>query len=582
MKALFGDQRQPTYEHTELEVQRDVAARMRDGVTLYADVYRPAGRGAFPVLLLRTPYGKAQAQSDTYRNPAWYASRGYMVVVQDMRGRWNSEGEFYPFGHEAEDGYDTVQWAASLPRSNGRVGTYGTSYAGIAQLRAAQGRPEGLQTVCPGFTNSQYHDGWAYDGGAFALAVNVSWAISLAMDDARKRGDNRATQVLSAASSNPSNLLEHLPIKDCPPLADTSYGQYLFDWLEHPSYDGYWRRWSVDEDYPSIDVPVLHVGGWYDLFAKGTLRNFEGLKREAGSKRSRGAQKLLVGPWQHLPWTRVVGDVDFGPEASSVVDDWQLAWFDQFLRDEDTGVLDFPVTVFLMGENRWVNYDSWPPEEVQYRDYYLRSGGSANSINGDGRLLGEPPGREPPDRYIYDPLFPTPSVGGHSFPDPTLMGPADQVGVETLNEVLVYTSPPLERELAVVGPVRVTLYASTSAPDTDFTAKLCDVSPAGRSLNLVEGIVRARYRGGLVGPRPVTPGEVQEFAIELGPTAHVFKAGHRLRVQVSSSDFPQWDRNLNTGGPLGAEGAAQARVATQVVLHDAGNPSRVTLPVVHE
>jgi putative CocE/NonD family hydrolase len=235
-----------------------------------------------------------------------------------------------------------------------------------------------------------------------------------------------------------------------------------------------------------------------------------------------------------------------------------------------------------MGENRWIEESSWPPEGTEFRDYYLRSGGSANSINGDGELGLEPPGREPPDVYVYDPLFPIPSSGGHSccFPIIAPMGPADQAEVEVLNGVLVYTSPPLEEDLTIIGPVSATLYAATSASDTDFTAKLCDVSPEGGSTNIQEGIVRARYRESLSDPKPVTPEEVYEYKIDLGPTAYVFKAGHRIRVQVSSSDFPQWDRNLNTGGPLGAEGAAQARVATQTVLHDSDHPSRVTLPVV--
>ncbi len=253
--------------------------------------------------------------------------------------------------------------------------------------------------------------------------------------------------------------------------------------MDHPSYDHYWRRWSIDEDYSRIDVPALHVGGWYDVFIGGTTKNYEGLRSAAASETSRSAQKLLVGPWCHLPWSRVTGAADFGPEARNIVDDLQLRWFDQFLHDEDTGVLESPVTVFLMGKNRWIDERSWPPEGTERRDYYLRSGGSANSINGDGRLDVEPPVRERPDVYTYDPLFPVPSVGGHSgfVPIVAPMGPADQAGVEVLNGVLVYTSAPLEKGFTVLGPVSVTLYAATSAPDTDFTAKLCVVSPEGRS-----------------------------------------------------------------------------------------------------
>jgi len=569
---------------SDLVLERDVPARMRDGTTLYADVYRPTSGGPFPVILMRLPYDKAQAANVTYRHPSWYARQGYIVVVQDARGRWRSEGDFYPFVHEAEDGYDTVEWAASLPRSNGRVGMYGFSYDGATQLQSALMRPPSLQTICPGFTGSQYYEGWAYNSGAFALAFNASWATNLAMDDARRQGNDAATQNLLAAFLGAPSFYSHLPLKAYPPLVGSDFGQYFFDWIDHPSYDDYWRRWSIDEDYSRIDVPALHISGWYDAFIGGTVKNFEGLRQGAGSKASRAAQKLLVGPWYHLPWSRLTGEADFGPQARNVVDDWQLRWFDRFLRDEDTEVLASPVTIFLMGENRWMEESTWPPEGSEQRDYYLRSGGSANSINGDGELSLEPPGREPPDVYTYDPLFPIPSSGGHSGFVPLVapMGPADQAGVEVLNGMLVYTSAPLEEDLTVIGPISFTLYAATSAPDTDFTAKLCVVSPEGQSTNIQEGIVRARYRESLSHPTPISPDEVYEYKIDLGPTAYVFKTGQQIRVQVSSSNFPQWDRNLNTGGPLGAEGATQALVATQTVLHDANHPSCLTLPVASD
>jgi uncharacterized protein len=577
---MSSEQRLPGFLNLVLE--RDVPAQMRDGTTLYADVYRPSSGGPFPVILMRLPYDKTQAANINYRHPSWYARHGYLVVVQDTRGRWRSEGDFYPWAHEAEDGYDTVEWAASLPQSNGRVGMYGFSYDGATQLQAAVERPPSLQTICPGFTSSQYYEGWAYNGGAFALAFNASWATNLAMHDARRRGNDAATQSLLAAFLGAPSFYAHLPLKEYPPLLGSGFGRYFFDWLDHPNYDDYWRRWSIDEDYSRIEVPALHTSGWYDVFVGGTVKNFEGLGRGAGSEASRSAQKLLVGPWYHLPWSRLTGPADFGPQGRNIVDEWQLRWFDRFLRGEDTGVLDSAVSVFLMGENRWFDEGHWPPEGTELRDYYLHSGGSANSINGDGHLDVEPPEREPPDVYTYDPLFPTPSSGGHSgfVPAVAPMGPADQEGVEVLNGVLVYTSAPLGKDLTVIGLVSVTLYAATSTPDTDFTAKLCVVSPEERSSNIQEGIVRARYRESLSHPTPITPDEVYEYCIDLGPTAYVFKARSRIRVQVSSSDFPQWDRNLNTGASLYAQGATQARVATQIVLHDANHPSRLTLPVV--
>ncbi|MBX6341573.1 MAG: CocE/NonD family hydrolase [Thermomicrobiaceae bacterium] len=565
-----------------VEVEENVPARMRDGTTLYADVYRPATGGPFPVILMRLPYNKTQAQDITYHHPAWYARHGYIVVVQDTRGRWRSEGDFYPFAHEADDGYDSVEWAAALPGSNGRVGMYGFSYVGATQLQAALRRPTSLRAICPAMTGAQYYEGWAYNQGAFALAFNASWATGLAADTARKRGDDRLTRDLQAAFVGAPAWYGYLPLNEYPPLAGHDLGRYFFDWLAHPTYDDYWRQWSVDEDYSRIDVPALHVGGWYDVFLSGTVKNFLGLRAEAGSERARASQKLVVGPWYHLPWAHVTGAIDYGIEAGSIVDAWQIRWFDQFLRDDDTGVLDSPVTLFVMGEGRWRDFESWPPQGTAFYDYFFHSGGAANSVDGDGTLSLEPPGNEPPDVFTYDPLAPVPSLGGHSccFPNIAPMGPAEQTPVEVLHGVLVYTSPPLERDLRVIGPVTATLHAVTSAADTDFTVKLCDVGPDGRSFNIQEGIVRARFRESLASPSPITPGQIYAYQIDLGPTAHVFRAGHRIRVQVSSSDFPQWDRNLNTGGPLGAEGPTRAVVATQIVLHEGAYASRITLPIV--
>ena len=566
----------------DLTVERNVPAEMSDGTVLRADVYRPATGGPFPVILMRLPYDKTLAQDITYHYPSWYARHGFMVVVQDVRGRGRSEGDFYPFAHEVDDGYESVEWAAGLPHSNGRVGMYGFSYVGATQLQAAIRRPPALHTICPALTGSQFYDGWAYNGGAFALAFNASWALNLARDGARRAGDDAQTGELTAAFLNAPGGYGHLPLKTYPSIEATAFGSFFFDWLAHPTYDDYWRRWSIDEQYSQIDVPALHIGGWYDIFLAGTVKNFSALRTRAGSERARNSQKLLIGPWYHLPWTSLTGAANFGSTARNVVNDWQLRWFSQFLRDDDTGVLDAPVTVFLTGDNRWIDLGSWPPEGTRFHDYYLRSDGDANSINGHGALSLDPPGNEPPDVYSYDPLAPTPSVGGRSccFPILAPMGPADQAAVEVFNSVLVYTSPALDRDLPVIGPIRATLHAASTAVDTDFTVKLCDVSPDGLSINIQGGIIRARYRGSLTDPRPIEPGEVYEYTIDLGPVAHVFQAGHRVRVQVSSSDFPQWDRNLNTGGELGVERIVDARVATQFLLHDGAHPSRITLPVI--
>jgi putative CocE/NonD family hydrolase len=552
---------------------------MRDGVTLYADVYRPAEEGPFPVILMRLPYDKTSAENIAYSDPSWYARHGFIVVIQDVRGRDMSEGEFIPFLHEAEDGYDTIEWAARLPGANGRVGMYGFSYAGATQLMPATLRPPSLVTVCPALTASQYYEGWTYNQGALALAFTMSWATQLGSGDARRARDDDALRTLSATFGSIAGWNWFLPLDQFPPLSG-QFGGYFRDWLAHPTYDDYWRRWSIDEDYSRLTVPALHVGGWYDIFIAGTVRNFRGLREGAGSPVARAGQKLLIGPWMHMPWA----PTSLSPENAepTVVDNMQLRWFDQFLKGEETGVLDSPVSVFVMGEEIWRDFSDWPPPESRPMQWYLHSEGRANSRFGDGTLSLEAPGEEPPDRYTYDPLYPQPSIGGHSccFGIVAPMGPADQRAAEEFNSVLVYTSEPLEQPIELMGDVVVTLYAATTATDTDWTARLCEVHPDGRSINLQEGILRARYRESLSEPSLIEPDRIYRYDIPLGPLGVRIAAGNRLRLTVSSSDFPQWDRNLNTGGALFGEQPSASVVATQTVLHDGEHASHVTVQVM--
>ena len=563
----------------EVTLERDVPCRLRDGVTLFADLYRPRGDGPYPVILMRLPYDKSQAENITYSDPSWYARHGYIVVIQDTRGCCTAEGEFVPFLHEAEDGYDAIEWAAGLPGANGKVGMYGFSYAGATQLMPATLRPPGLVTICPAMTASRYDEGWTYNRGALALAFTMSWAIDLASREARRAGDDAAVAELAMAYANVKGWNWFLPLTAFPPLSGR-YGSYFLDWLAHPTDDEFWRRWSIAADYGRLTTPALHVGGWYDIFLSGTVENFRGLRGRAGTDEARTNQKLLIGPWLHMPWAPVTATGEgVGPQ---IVDDLQLRWFDQFLKGEETGVLDAPVTLYVLGAEEWRDYPDWPPPGSTPTRWFLHSGGRANSRFGDGTLAIEAPGEEPPDRFTYDPLYPTPSFGGHSccldFAAP--MGPADQRPVEAFNSVLVYTSEPLAATLELIGDVSVTLYAATSARDTDWTARLCEVFPDGRSINLQEGIVRARFRDSLAEPSFVEPDRVYAYEIPLGPVGVRIAVGNRLRITIASSDFPQWDRNLNTGGPLFEESVSAAVVATQTVLHDAAHPSHVTLPVV--
>jgi putative CocE/NonD family hydrolase len=560
-------------------LERNVPCRMRDGVTLMADVYRPKGAGPWPVVLIRLPYDKTQAENITYSDPSWYAEQGYVVVTQDIRGRWRSEGEWIPFQHEAEDGYDTIEWAARLPGANGKVGMYGFSYAGATQLMPATLRPPSLVTVCPALTASQYYEGWTYNQGALALAFAMSWAMDLSTSDARRARNDAALGQLQAAFGAIKGLYWYLPLQDFPPLSG-EFGRYFLDWLAHPTYDDYWRRWSIDEDYGRLVVPALHIGGWYDVFLSGTVKNFRGLRAGGGSDAARAGQKLVIGPWKHMPWAPM-SQTTAGVEPQ-IVDELQIRWFNQFLKGEETGVLDAPVSVFVLGADRWRDFSDWPPPSSEPQRWFLHSGGRANSRFGDGTLSREVPGEESPDRFTADGLIPSPSLGGHSccldFVAP--MGPMDQRGKEEFNGVLVYTTEPLAEPVQLIGDVSVTLFAATSARDTDWTAVLCEVFPDGRSINLQEGIVRARYRESLTDPSLLEPDRVYRYEIPLGPVGVEIAAGNAIRVTISSSDFPQWDRNLNTGGPLFSEGPSAALVARQTVLHDAEHASYVTLPVM--
>jgi len=563
-------------------VERDVALTMSDGVSLYADIYRPAGDGPYPVILIRIPYDKRQSENITYAHPSWYARHGYIVVCQDTRGRYASEGEWYPFLNEADDGRETIEWAAQLPGTTGKVGMYGFSYGGVTQLLPALHRPPGLAAICPGMTASQYYDGWTYNQGAFALGFAASWALSLGIASAARRGDEAAVGGYASAFSAALDWHWVLPIDSYPQLQGEDT-RYFFDWLEHPSYDEYWHRWSIGEDYSRLDVPGLHIAGWYDVFLSGTVKNFVGMRKGSGSQASRNAQKLVIGPWYHIPWKPLVGQNEQAASAM-VVDDWQLQWFDLHLKGKPSGILNSPVTLWLMGEDRWIDLPDWPDPNAAPARMYLHSGGRANSALGDGGLSWEAPLSEPSDVFTYDPATPIKSHGGHSCCFPTIapMGPADQSESEQWHSMLVYTSEPLPGYLVLIGDASVVLYAATDALDTDWTARLCVVDELGVSTNIQEGIVRARYRESLSEPTLLEPNRIYEYAISIGPVGIRVRAGNRIRLDVSSSDFPQWDRNMNTGGSLGHHGIVESCVATQVVLHDSQHPSHPVLPVVRE
>lgn len=564
---------------THIVIEHGVAMQTRDGVTLRADIYRPAGEGTFPVLLQRTPYNK----DNTAEFARQAAARGYLVVVQDVRGRYTSGGEWYPFKYETQDGYDTVEWAASLPHSDGRVGMFGGSYVGATQMLAAIGHPPHLAGICPVVTASNYHENWTYQGGAFEQWFDESWTAGLAQDTFN-RAVRQATNALTGSQVLPLRDFPLFNLEVAPGSSNLTrkLAPYFLDWLAHPSYDDYWRQWSIEEQYSQIRVPALTVAAWYDIFQGGSLRNYVGMKAHAGTEEARQGQRLLITIGGHAGTGRKIGDVDFGPAAAEYDENAiTLDWYDYLFKGKQNRFAGpKPVRLFVMGINAWRDEDSWPVERARPTRFYLHSAGRANTAKGDGWLSRVSAYSEPDDSFVYDPAHPVPTVGGPLCCDTLHLepGPRNQAEVETRRDVLVYSTPPLEESLEVIGPVSLDLWAKSSAVDTDFTAKLVDVSPDGFARNLTEGIVRARYRESTREPRLLKPGVVYHFTIDMWSTGNVFLKGHRIRLEVSSSNFPRFDRNLNTG-KNGATGSAFVQAAN-IIVHDHTHPSALVLPVV--
>jgi putative CocE/NonD family hydrolase len=563
----------------KFEVIREpnVAAKMRDGVTLRADIYRPKADGRYPVLLQRTPYDKTGERDFGMRG----AARGYVVVVQDTRGRYASEGDFYTFKNESNDGYDTVEWAAALPYSDGRVGMFGGSYVGATQFLAAIAHPPHLAGIAPYVTASNYHDGWTYQGGAFEQWFNQNWASGLA-EDTLRRATDRMTTPLEWGNALP---LDDYPMRGLPEAK--TLAPYYYDWLAHPNYDDYWKTLAIEEHYSQIQVPVFSIAAWYDIFLGGSLRNYQLLKSKAGTEAARQGQRLLVEIGGHAGGAdqRKIGDVDFGERAPHDGDGLVMDWYDVIFKGVNNSFAGGkPVRIFVMGRNEWRDEDDWPLARAKTTKYFLHSGGQANSLAGNGVLTTErakkDSGRESKDSFVYDPANPVPTIGGPLCCRADLLkpGPLDQKTAEQRQDVLVYSTPTLEQDLEVTGPVTADLYVSSSAVDTDFTAKLVDASPTGFAQNLAEGILRMRYRDSQEKPELAKPGSVYHITVDLWATSNVFLKGHKLRLEISSSNFPRFDRNLNTGEEQAH--ATRMEKATNVVLHDAGHPSALLLPIV--
>lgn len=577
----------------DIVVQKNIQIIMHDGVMLATDIYRPATDGPFPIVLIRTPYNKEflAVLLLIAPDPLRLAREGFGVVVQDCRGCGGSTGTFSPFFQEARDGNETIAWIIAQAWSNGMVGMAGGSYLGAVQwLSAIEGMPN-LQALVPSITSPQYYQSWTYQGGAFQLGFCLFWTLGyFALPEWERRVINHQATLLDISTTiHALNTIESFywrqPLVNIPELQQVT--PFYFDWLAHPDFDDYWQRVAPDLAYQRVSAPSLLIGGWYDLFLAGTLASYLGLKQQAGSDAAR-RPALLIGPWSHGIWHGIFAERDFGVLASTDAIDItgaQLRWFAYWLKGEENGLLDEPpVKIFVMGADQWREEEDWPLPDTRYCRYYLHSGGHASTISGDGVLSIEQPGDESCDRYTYDPRHPTPTCGGATLlPGAQIgvnAGPKDQRDVELRKDVLVYTTPPLACDIEVIGPVELTLYAASTACDTDFTGKLIDVYPDGRALLLTDGILRARYRNSFSQIELLEPGTIYELHIDLVATANVFKSGHCIRLEVSSSNFPRFDRNGNTGGLVARETEADCVIALNSIFHDTLHPSYLTLPLI--
>ncbi len=538
--ALFAAN--PPYE---VESRSEVKIPMRDGVELAANISLPKADGKFPVILARTPYGKGDAKGGMGRV---LASRGYVFIGQDCRGKGTSGGQWYPFAHDRDDGQDTHRWILKQPWCNGKLGAIGGSYVGYTQWISAPGAGDYLKAMFTLVPLVDVYDDLIYVGGAYQLQVAMGWGSGTAGSMATRKWKME-------------DWLRALPL--C--TWDNAIGQtipYLRDWVAHPQYGDYWKPMSLRGRHKDITTPIYTAGGWYDLYSKSVFEHVNAVR-----KRTPKHQHLLMGPWVHgINKNRKVGDVDFGEGSLVKLDETQNKWFDHWLKDEKTDVDTWPpFRIFVMGRNQWRDEQEWPLRRTRFTAHYFHS---------DKRLSTSKPGDEPADKFVYDPDDPVPTMGGCNLGG--VSGPRDQREVEKRNDILVFTSEPLTRELEVTGPVKVILYAASTAKDTDWTGKLVDIWPDGRAINLCDGILRARYRQST--EKLIEPGRIYRYEVDLWVTSNAFLPGHKIRVEISSSNFPRFDRNPNTGHPFGAD--AERQKATQTIYHDTAHPSHILLPVI--
>jgi uncharacterized protein len=552
-----------------VRLERGVHCRMRDGVELISDHYYSPQPGPQPTLLMRQPYGRDIASTVVYAHPAWFARHGYNVVIQDVRGRGDSGGEFYPFRNEGSDGAETIAWLRRRPECNGRIGMYGFSYQGMTQLLAATEQPEGLLCIAPGMTAADLYHGWFYHHGALRLSVALGWGLQLLKVDARRKKLRQTSDRLEQAWANLSAQSFVLPFRENPALHGEGLPQYVLDWFDHPLPDEYWSSLDVSTTLDRIQIPALHISGWYDMFSQGSVDGYISMAERAGSDYARRQQYLVAGPWQHIPWGDRIGATDFGATALLDTDTILLRWFDHWLKDAASFTGEPRIRYFVLGENQWRQAQAWPTPGNEA--LFLQSEGRANSRKGDGSLSAEPPATAACDIFIYDPEVPVGAPGGPAAPN----GQFDQAVLELGNNLLAYTSEPLEQPLSIFGKPRVSLYCSSSASRTDFCAKLVRVRPSEIAEFLCLGIARSDW---LFAGKGYSPDKIHRWEFDLEPIACSFAPGDRIRLEIASSSFPLYDRNPGIEVPSCRATSWDWKRSTQIVHHGGEWPSALYLP----
>lgn len=554
-----------------VRLARGVECRLSDGTVLVSDHYYPSADGPWPTLFMRQPYGRDIASTVVYAHPVWFARHGYHVVIQDVRGRGASSGEFYPFRHEGRDGAEAIAWLREHPASNGKIAMYGFSYQGATQLLAAAERPEGLICIAPQMTATDLYHGWFYHHGALRLSSALGWGIQMLREDARRKGLREASDKLEKAWIDIRSQALHAPYESHPAIIDPALPSYVRDWFRHREPGNYWSDLDISTRYDRINIPALHISGWFDTYLEGSIAGYIALCDNAGSQFARDNQYLLAGPWIHIPWGDRVGDAKLGPAANFDTDSLLLKWFNHWLKDSGEFSSEPRIRYFALGANDWRSENEWPdPAECAL---YLHSGGNANSRKGDGVLRSSPAHSEQPrDVFNYDPEVPVMAPGGAQ----ALSGPFDQAALEMGNNVLVYTSAPVEREVEFFGHPRVKLFAATSATHADLTAKIVRVLASGRCEFLSIGIARSSW---LFQNEEYAPDQVHEWEFELEPIAFVLAPGECLRLEIASSAFPLYDRNSSTAVPPQLVDNWTWSRSTQQILHTPSHPSALYLPL---